>query len=72
VITDDFFKEALLFSGDETYSRAIGNLFLEPFELDNIDKFFTFHKNALMEILKGNKRNDRYYLTGRLQNNFSY
>lgn len=64
VITDDFFKEALLFSGDETYSRAIGNLFLEPFELDNIDKFFTFHKNALMEILKGNKkRNDRYYLT---------
>ena len=65
VITDDILKEAQLFSGDETYSRAIGNLFLAPFELDDIDKFFTFHKKALREILKGNGRkdNDRYHLT---------
>jgi hypothetical protein len=65
VIIDDFIKEALLFAGDETYARAIGNLFLKPFELNDVTKFFSFHIDAIRQILKFNSTedDDNYYLT---------
>lgn len=64
VITDDFLREAARFGGDETYSRAIGNLFLEPFDLDDNHKFFTWDHHTLQQILKRNakEKDENYYL----------
>ncbi|MFQ5534487.1 MAG: hypothetical protein ACE5EM_06665 [Sphingomonadales bacterium] len=65
VITDDFLIEAAKLSGDETYSRAVGNIFLKPFGLDEIDRFFTFHEGARDAAVEGNSRADdgRYFLS---------
>ena len=64
VVADDFIREALKLRGNETFSRAIGRLFLDPFKLGDTDRFFTFHTGALDAILAANRRSDdeRYYL----------
>ena len=63
-IADDFLWEVLKLSGDESYARAVGRLFLKPFDLDDTDRFFTFHRGALDAVLEGNRQTDdeRYYL----------
>ncbi|MCH9699539.1 MAG: patatin-like phospholipase family protein [Gammaproteobacteria bacterium] len=44
------------FRGDEGYSDIVGSIFLEPFDLYDNEKLFTFHSAALKQILKGNSR----------------
>lgn len=62
VITDDFLIEALKLGGDETYARAVGNIFLEPFGLDDNSKFFTFHEQARDTIVSNNHKDlDQHY-----------
>ena len=64
VIADDFLWEALKLGGDETFARAIGRLFLRPFDLDDTERFFTFHSGARDAVLAGNQptHDERYYL----------
>lgn len=57
-IADDFLLELFKFAGDETYSRAIGRLFLQPFNLDDTEHFFTFHAGARDAVLAGNSQTD--------------
>ena len=47
VIIDDFFWHAMRWSGDETYSRALGSLFLKPFGLDKLKRSFTYDRETL-------------------------
>lgn len=47
VIIDDFFWHALRWSGDETYARALGSLFLKPFGLDKLNHSFTYDQETL-------------------------
>lgn len=63
VITDDFLKEAFELGGDETYARSIGNVFLEPFDLNDDGRFTTFDEVTLRNVLKENDKardNDHY------------
>ena len=64
VITDDFLWDAITLGGDETFSRAIGRLFLAPFDLNDTRRFFTFHDGARDAVLAGNRQADdaQYYL----------
>lgn len=64
VITDDFLAEAAKLAGDEAYSRAIGNVFLDRFDLDSNKKFMTFDQETLTEVLARNPRtpDSRYHL----------
>lgn len=50
--------------GDEAYAHIVGKIFLDPFGLHDLGKFFCFHEGALSHILDGNsKANDRkHYL----------
>jgi hypothetical protein len=63
VIIDDFLKQALRFAGDETYSRAIGEVFLRPFGIDSLERLFTLNDNSISSILNRNSNmaaNDFY------------
>ena len=40
--------------GDEAYSDIVASIFLEPYGLHDNEKFFTFHRGALDEVLAGN------------------
>lgn len=64
VITDDFFAEAAKLGGDETYSRAIGNIFLEPFDLGDDGQFMSFDGATVAAALEQNSKDedDDYYL----------
>lgn len=64
VIIDNFLWEAIKLGGDETYARAIGDLFLRPFGTDDTARFFTFHRGARDAVLAGNRKTDdeRCYL----------
>jgi hypothetical protein len=42
--------------GDETAGRAVGNLFLEPFGLDDLSRFLSFHSEAVGAVLAANAR----------------
>ncbi len=54
VIIDDFLANAVLLAGDETYSRAVGQIFLDTFELDSASRFFTQDRRSLGQILARN------------------
>jgi hypothetical protein len=56
VIGDDFLGSVFKLRGDECYSRAVGDLFLEPFGLDDNKKFFTWNARSLRAVLKNNGR----------------
>ncbi len=64
VISDDFLKEVFSLSGDESFSRAIGRLFLEPFGLHHNNKSIAYDGKTVKAIIKNNSiENDRnYYL----------
>ncbi len=50
--------------GDETGGRAVGNIFLEPFGLDDLGRFPGFHAEAVEATVAANGRrpDSRYYL----------
>jgi hypothetical protein len=56
VIIDDFFEHAIRFAGDETYSRAIGDVFLEPLEIDSLKRSFSLNSVSVSNILNNNSR----------------
>lgn len=67
-IFDDFLNN--LGAGDERYSRIISDIFLKPFNLGNLKKFFTYNKDSLEQILQRNKKlsEDDFYLVNQREN----
>ncbi|MDJ0763193.1 MAG: hypothetical protein QNJ97_09420 [Myxococcota bacterium] len=64
-IVDDFIKAAIQGAGDETYSRAIGDIFLAPFQLNGLKRFFTCDRDTVGSIIDRNPKmrpSDFYYL----------
>ena len=63
-VLDDAFVEILSLAGDESYSRAIGSLFLKPFGLGNKEQSVAFDEKNLHTILadNSNKNDVRYFL----------
>jgi hypothetical protein len=63
ILADDFIKRAAWLSGDETYSRALGDVFLSPFGLNSLQRFFSFDRDAVSTILEHNPhmRADDFY-----------
>lgn len=53
-VVGKYIKNVFKFSGDETYSRSIGDIFLKPYDLHSQKKFFTLDENSRTEILKLN------------------
>jgi len=58
-IVDDIAKHWARFSGDETFSRAIGDVFLHRFGLNSREKFFAYTENHVEDILTRNERMNR-------------
>lgn len=56
VIIDNFFKHATRFAGDETYSRAIGDIFLEPLEIDSLKRSFSLNTKSVSMLVENNQR----------------
>lgn len=46
-IVDNFFKQAARFAGDETFSRAVGDIFLERFGLDSLERLFSLNDQSV-------------------------
>ncbi|MCG8689434.1 MAG: patatin-like phospholipase family protein [Desulfobacterales bacterium] len=57
-IIDDVVEHWLKLAGDETYSRAVGDIFLDHFGLHSLKRFFAYTKNQVDEILKNNPKAD--------------
>jgi len=64
VLVDDFFGQAIRGAGDETFSRAIGSVFLEHLGLNDTGRFLTHDDETLAEALRANTRSAdrRHYL----------
>ncbi len=64
VIADDFFESVIKIRGDESYARAVGDLFLKPFGLDDSKNFFTWNAKSLSAVLENNRKetDDARYL----------
>ena len=54
VIVDDFFKNVSRFAGDESWSRAIGDVFLNDFDIHSLKRFFSLDQKSVSEILNHN------------------
>lgn len=65
VIVDDFLKNSFRFAGDETFSRAIGDIFLNRFGLDSLRRFFSYDDATVADVLDRNDRAQRsdFYTT---------
>lgn len=65
VVVDDIVRQAIGFTGDELFSRVVGNVFLGPFGLGDREKLFTFHDEARDAVVRANSEQDdsRYFLT---------
>lgn len=63
IILDNFLKHSIRFAGDETYSRALGDVFLNYFEIDSLKRFFSLNQNSVTAILGRNKnmKRDDFY-----------
>lgn len=55
-IIDDIVKHWAKFAGDETYSRAIGDIFLERLGLNSREKFFAYNEAHVNDILARNEK----------------
>ncbi|MFQ5485117.1 MAG: hypothetical protein ACE5DO_07265 [Desulfobacterales bacterium] len=66
-IAGKFTKNAFKGAGDETYSRVLGDIFLEPFGLNDLDKFFTHDQETLNRAKKINPalQNSDFYKTAK-------
>lgn len=53
---DDFLKNALRFAGDETFSRAMGDIFLNAFDIDSLKGFFSCNDAIISTILANNPK----------------
>ena len=62
-ILDDAFRNWGKFAGDETYSRAIGEIFLEMFNINSLKKFFALSQNHVEDIISrnSNMRDSDFY-----------
>jgi hypothetical protein len=63
VIADNFLKHVIRLAGDEVFARALGDVFLNPFGLNSLQRFFSFDHNSVSTILQHNPRmeaNDFY------------
>lgn len=49
-LVDDYVKNAASLAGDETYSRAIGDVFLRPFGLNSRKRFFSLDERSVATI----------------------
>ena len=56
IIIDDFLKNALRFAGDETYSRALGDVFLKPLGIDSLQRAFSFNQGSVAKLIALNSR----------------
>ena len=54
-LIDDIFKNWATFAGDETYARAIGEVFLSRFGLNERNKLFAYNQNHLDDVLERNQ-----------------
>jgi len=54
IILDDIIEQAALLAGDETFSRAAGEIFLTPFNINSLSQFFSFDESAVNGILTRN------------------
>lgn len=54
VLVDDYFKHMIRLAGDEAVSRALGDVFLNPFGLDGLRRFFSFDQRSVDLILSHN------------------
>lgn len=54
VVIDDFLKNAAKFAGDETFGRAIGDVFLDQFGINSAGRFFTHGGKSVNSILRRN------------------
>ena len=58
VIVDDFFKNVGRLAGDESWSRAIGDVFLNDFGIHSLKRFFSLDQKSVSEILNHNQDRD--------------
>ena len=54
ILIDDFIKNAASLAGDETFSRTIGDNFLNRFDLDSLQRFFSYDQKSVSSILEHN------------------
>jgi hypothetical protein len=54
VFVDGFLLNMVRLAGDETVSRMLGDMFLNPFGLDALRRFFSYDQMTLSAILKRN------------------
>ncbi len=66
-LVDDLLKHALRGAGDESYSRALGEVFLEPFDLNSKRRFFAHSTNQVMDAVSRNPNmtDQDFYVAGR-------
>jgi len=55
VIIDNLVSNAVRFAGDETFSRAVGDIFLKPFDIDSLKRFFSFDEKSVAAIVLRNR-----------------
>jgi len=55
-VMDDALEHWAKLAGDETFSRVIGDTFLEHFGLNSRDKFFAYTENHIKDILSRNEK----------------
>jgi len=62
-----FLGNALVGLGDESFSQTISEEYLAPFDLDDREKFFSFHEAAIDNIIAENTKNksSKYYMKKR-------
>ena len=63
VVVDEFLSNAARLAGDETFSRAIGDLYLERFGLDSLRRLYSFNHRTVEDALQRNvaaRANDFY------------
>lgn len=64
-ILDDFLGQALRLAGDETFGRALGEIFLERFGLDSLARLFSLNPGTVERLVErngGDVRRDDFYV----------
>lgn len=59
ILFDDFISQAARFAGDETFSRAVGDTFLTPFDIDSLKRFFSLNDKSIADIVTRNPNMDK-------------
>jgi len=64
VIIDNFLKHTVLLAGDETFARAIGDVFLRKFGLHDLNRSFTFEQQTENSSLYQPKKDRPFLIVG--------